>query len=78
MIGSSNLSRNFFQSGSRGRGVRRLAPKRWRLSGTAAGSRPVSAGSAALRTSRMVRMGCPGNAFSRELLRALSLTREAR
>ena len=28
MIGSSNLSRNFFQSGSRGSGVSRLAPKR--------------------------------------------------
>ena len=26
MIGSSNFSRNFFQSGSRGSGVRRLAP----------------------------------------------------
>ena len=37
MIGSSNFSRNFFQSGSRGSGVRRLAPNCCRLWATASG-----------------------------------------
>ena len=42
MIGSSNFSRNFFQTGSRGRGVRRFAPNFARLSATSASVNPAA------------------------------------
>ena len=44
MIGSSNFSRNFFQTGSRGSGVSRFAPNFARLSATSACGQPGFAG----------------------------------
>src|SRR5262245_60631172 len=61
MIGSSNFSRNFFHSGSRGSGVRRLPPKRCRLAATPSAVRPLSGEvGRSLRMSRMMRMGRGG------------------
>src|SRR5262249_14595467 len=43
MIGSSNFSRNFFQVGSRGRGVSLFSPYSRRLPATSSRPRPLSA-----------------------------------
>ncbi len=42
MIGSSNFSRNFFHSGSRGSGVSRLSPNVLALRAAASEDRPFS------------------------------------
>ena len=61
MIGSSNFSRNFFHSGSRGSGVSRLAPKRCRLSATASARQAarLAPGNVAGNVLRSVRMVSP-------------------